>query len=263
MWAWPWLLLPLVCGLTVIPLPAYGSNRTERGVVWPLVKGSVWTYAGIVEWAELGAADVHTTPVTWNMEVVDVIETPGLTAATLKGHPKDLAWYKPGKDRGDYLLMRVGASGTERYYLLEGQQRVEQARAQLRAGQRIGLVSEQELILDWPLIPGKTFGETEQLTRDDLWYVWVVEEERSLAPNERRFRGADQLPTSLLCYHLAFRTFPDHQFVDVVPGLGITRYVYGHHGTVSNVDVHLVAYHPGMAGAGEDEYNTWRGVIAR
>ena len=38
----------------------------------------------------------------------------------------------------------------------------------------------------------------------------------------------------------AMRTNPEHEIVTFVPGVGITAYVYAHHGTVSEVNVRLV-----------------------
>ena len=44
---------------------------------------------------------------------------------------------------------------------------------------------------------------------------------------------------------LSFRTRPDHTIIEFVPGIGITRYVYVHHGTVAEADVKLIEYYPG------------------
>lgn len=40
-------------------------------------------------------------------------------------------------------------------------------------------------------------------------------------------------------WELVYRSAPDHAIVRIVPGVGITSYVYEHHGTVASVDVHL------------------------
>lgn len=36
-----------------------------------------------------------------------------------------------------------------------------------------------------------------------------------------------------------YRSLPDYQAIDLVPGVGITRFVYVHHGTVAETDVRL------------------------
>ena len=47
----------------------------------------------------------------------------------------------------------------------------------------------------------------------------------------------------LLSYRSIYRTNPDHIIVDFVPRLGVVRYIYEHHGTVSSVDVKLKEIH--------------------
>ena len=42
-------------------------------------------------------------------------------------------------------------------------------------------------------------------------------------------------------YRVAYRTIPGHVLIYFVPGLGITRYVYDHHGTPASTDVRLIA----------------------
>lgn len=72
----------------------------------------------------------------------------------------------------------------------------------------------------------------------DALYAWTVE---SAAPVEPRLRAlvATAAESS---YTVARRTLSDHQVVDYVPGLGLTRYRYAHHGVVSEVDAVLIAY---------------------
>jgi hypothetical protein len=40
-------------------------------------------------------------------------------------------------------------------------------------------------------------------------------------------------------------TLPDFSMIQFIQGVGISRYVYSHNGTVSEVDVRLVEYHAG------------------
>ncbi len=77
--------------------------------------------------------------------------------------------------------------------------------------------------------------------REGGWYCWRVETKRKQA---LRIEGYAAHHRSLV-YTLACRTNPDHQLVDIAPGLGITRYVYQHHGTVASADVRLVAFRAG------------------
>ncbi len=98
------------------------------------------------------------------------------------------------------------------------------------------------LFLDWPLTEGKRWGEPEALKRDDLLYQWVVEEER---PVRVRVKGVEATGRGTQ-YRLALRTLPDHTLIDFVPGLGITHYIYSHHGTLAQAEVELVEYRAGQ-----------------
>lgn len=42
---------------------------------------------------------------------------------------------------------------------------------------------------------------------------------------------------------LIYRTNPDHQVAAWLPGIGLTAYVYSHHGTASEVNMKLVEFH--------------------
>jgi len=68
-----------------------------------------------------------------------------------------------------------------------------------------------------------------------------VESADSLPASVRRLRL--DLTDSL--YTLVYRTNPDHTILGFVPGVGIVRYAYSHHGTTAEADAWLVGYHEG------------------
>lgn len=47
----------------------------------------------------------------------------------------------------------------------------------------------------------------------------------------------------LTSYEFSMRSIGDHQFATYTIGVGLTSYVYGHHGSVSEVDMKLVEFH--------------------
>jgi hypothetical protein len=95
------------------------------------------------------------------------------------------------------------------------------------------LVSHADLLLELPLVNGKVFGQEE--SRDDAMYGWVP------AVLEGQYRPPDGCPRPTGVGHeLAYRTLPDHQLIHWRPGLGISRYLYGHHGTAAGVEVQLI-----------------------
>lgn len=227
----------LVFGLC-LALPAIGL--AEGADPFPLVKGNYWVYRGLTRWTPENSHEVRENVITCRMEVVNTLRKGNLRAAVLKGHPQDLAWYQDGKEAGDYLIVRVGA---ERFYLYTySMNKVVAALRESGPGAKSTVPEDpQSLFLDLPLKLWKRFGEPEMVERPDGWYCWVVEE-----ITRRHFADVAGIPPEKQWteFQLALRSLPDHQIVNFVPGIGITRYRYAHHGTVSQADVHLVEFHP-------------------
>ncbi|MCB9076612.1 MAG: hypothetical protein H6631_03410 [Anaerolineaceae bacterium] len=201
---------------------------------FPLEKGAMWRYEGTVKWQE--GSEVLKDNVTWTMEVIDSIDRLHVKGYLLKGSPLDLAWYEPGKEPGTHVIVQVG---TKYYY----GDKTTWSRLQDPDDLLLELVTEGDLFLDLPLQANKYFGETAQITRSDFAYFWVVEGEETVSLEQ--VTGLDSAG-ELTQYALAFRTLPDHQLVDFVPGVGISHYVYVHHGTVAEADVRLVEFHAGQ-----------------
>lgn len=219
------------------------QHEIPPSAFFPLKEGTSWIYQGEVRWTPAGSEEVRTAQVTWKMEIVEIFRREAVTAARVKGHPQDLVWYEEGGQPGDYLIVQIGS----RYYLLEGE-RAETALARIkdREDVLVDLVQDEELFLQAPLALHQTFGPTAQLSRTDFSYFWYVEEaedaDLSGIKGFADFVTADQ--AAQLRYRLVHRTRPDHTWVDIVPGVGITRFIYGHHGTVAETDVRLVEVHP-------------------
>ncbi len=240
----PWGVVIGVVGMTVL-LAQQGRVQPSEPPAqsFPLAEGARWVYQGTVKWTRPDSAEVIEQSIQWDMEVLKVVEREHVTGALIKGFPSDLAWYEDGKRPEEHLMVQVGP---DKFYLLSGSQK-DDAWAQLQAGDVwLGpLLTEHDLWLELPLVRGKVFGDTESLTRADRWYCWHVEDE--LPADLSRIRGlSGRRPART--YQIAFRTNPDHQLVSFVPGVGVTRYLYRHHGTVSEADVSLIEYRPGRSG---------------
>ncbi|HMQ52081.1 MAG TPA: hypothetical protein PKE64_02035 [Anaerolineae bacterium] len=213
---------------TLEPTPM--ATPVNYGEEFPLEEGNVWVYEGTVRWQH--GADVKEETVTWTMAVVEIIERGPVRGIRLKGHPADLTWYEPGQQPRDHFIIQVNNKFYEGFE--ETWQRLQDPEDFL-----IDLVSEGMLMLDLPLWSGKSFGEAAQLTRPDGFYHWLVTEEEIATLDKVTGISNDE---PLTRYTVAFRTNPDHQIVDFVPGVGITHYIYSHHGTVSDVDVVLTEF---------------------
>lgn len=94
-------------------------------------------------------------------------------------------------------------------------------------------------MLDCPLVQGKVFGGDFLNRVRGTRYCWFVENERPF--DTKPFPNATALkhPHEFSC---VFRTSPDHSIMNFVPGLGITGYLYKHHGTLSETDLKLVEF---------------------
>lgn len=206
----------------------------------PMTKGTYWVYTGPVKWTPEDSNEVQEQVMTWKMEITDSFQRDGIRAAVVKGHPSDLAFYEEGRAPRDYLIVSVN---DQKYYLLNA----ERAQAALRRFKDsedvlVDFVDDSELWLDLPLPPGKSFGETAQVTRPDRMYAWVVDNE-----GPAQLAGIKGIASSadMVAYELKLTTLPETEGVEFVPGLGISRFTYDHHGTVASVDLKLSEYHPG------------------
>lgn len=224
--------------LALIMLLFYGTppdTRAQEGSLppaFPLTVGTYWDYQGSVRWTE--GTEVKEKSMIWRMEVLDKVERGPIVGYAMHGHPSDLAWYEEDRQPSEYAIIQVGENN--RYY-----------RTELSALDRMrdendnlsDLVHDSSLFLDLPLVPNKRFCNEANIARVDGWYCWIVQSgEPALFPDYAQ--GVPELE-----YTLRFQTLPDHTIVKFVPGIGISGYQYVHHGTVSEVNVWLVEFHPG------------------
>jgi hypothetical protein len=198
----------------------------------PLEKGMRWSYEGKVEWTGLNSAGIFSTNVHWVMEVVDSMEKDMVRAAVVRGLLTELAWYEPNQMPGFTVLVSI----TNQVYRIPAaseQDSKNLARRLVNAPYTLPPSAEEWLV--FPLGKGKRWGG--DIDRKDNNYCWYVREKQA-----KRLRVEGYPPTHLAnVWTLTYRTCPDHQIMDIVIGLGVTRYVYGHHGTVASADVRLVS----------------------
>ena len=105
----------------------------------------------------------------------------------------------------------------------------------------VEIVTETDLFLDFPLVEGKPFGESGQLTRNDASYAYLIEGKKPFVAAGLAWAPA---PAGAEEFTLLFRTRSDHSTWKFVPGLGFTGFAYSHHGTTSEVDCRLKEYRP-------------------
>ncbi len=205
------------------------NNSAEK--YFPLSDGAYWIYQGTVTWEDAG--EIRSETLNWKMEVVEVIDRGEIVGYRMLGHPGDLAWYEDGKKRSDYAIIQAGSGS---YYLsdLHILERLKDDNDLLDF-----LVNEEQLFLDTPLSPGKRICGAAFITNPYGDYCWVVGPQENVTLGNVVEDDESKLVTG---YTIRYVTNPDHTIITFVPGLGITNYVYGHHGVLSEVDLELIEY---------------------
>ncbi|HEY3379636.1 MAG TPA: hypothetical protein VGL77_19345 [Armatimonadota bacterium] len=221
------------CLLLVVVGVAQGGGMPAP---FPLIKGASWTYRGQLKWTTT-AHSVRQAAITWTMEVTDVVHRTPYAAAVIRGFLTDLAWAEPKTPRSDSLLLW---DSNARYYLLQGDA-VPRILKRLRdQHDRLeGLVDASQQLFAFPLACGQRFGDPALVARPDGWYCWSVEDQGTVALDGITGVRKGEYPS----FRLAFRTNPDHQVLQFVPGVGFSAYSYVHHGTVAEAEFKLVATH--------------------
>lgn len=213
-------------------LTAFTYHASCSGL--PLTPGASWAYRAAVSWTPAGVTATRDSVFTWVTTVISAVRNDSVVVAAVRNWPMALAWWEPSRQPHSSLIVcRAG----QVYHVAPPAGPLYAYRDVLLRG--AATPNRADLVLDLPLRVGALFGR-DPTSRADALYAWTVE---SAAPVEPRLRAlvATAAESS---YTVARRTLSDHQLVDVVPGLGVTRYRYTHHGVVSAVDAVLIAYRP-------------------
>ena len=213
------------------------TMNPSQGILdyFPLKKDAYWIYKGTVKWMKVNSADVAEQEITWKMEVKRVFQRNAIVGYEMSGAPWDLAWYEIGKEPSQYGIIQAGG----KYYNVPYDTVI---RLLNETDNLFGLVDENDIFLDVPLAGGKKFCGAVSMTRPDNMYCWNVG--GGALFDAKNIKGVDP-SADLWEYPIINQTMPDVSMMYFVPGVGISHYVYRHHGTVSEVDVLLTEYHPG------------------
>ena len=217
--------------------PASSQPAASIQDYFPLRKGSYWIYSAEVDWTVLNSnGEVRHSRVRLKSEVIDVVTRENVFAARVRGFVQDLGWYEPNRPPGDYVIVRVGVN---HYYLL-GNDTPELWKkiSELPPDSRLQELGYDDLLLEVPLTRGALFGDPVQTPR--AWYCWEVADEQPVHLPTRVCKRA-----GVHEFTLKFRTTPDFSEFGFVPGVGITRFRYAHHGTVANCNARLIEFHRG------------------
>jgi hypothetical protein len=173
----------------------------------PLDKGTVWVYKGKLKWQEGGA--VKAAEITWATEVIDTFDSESVRVAIVRGFPFDLSWHLEGQQPDYCVLADDGSDAYYRYAATESDAR--------------------RMVYQTLRNPSEGL----------MWF-------ESIDPNGIKLGATipfqvDGCPEcgALRYSTMVHETNPDTEKIDFAPGLGVIRYRYTHHGSISDVDVRL------------------------
>src|SRR5947207_12253483 len=98
----PWRVTRLAFALLVAAVA--NSRAQDAPSRFGLVAGRVYSYSGTARWTD-SAQRVHSSPVRWSMDVLQVHASDNVRAALVRGWIQDLAWYSPGQRKQLSVLL--------------------------------------------------------------------------------------------------------------------------------------------------------------
>lgn len=220
-------LVKIVVTLMVLPVCIIMSSCSRSGKhreMIPLKQGNCWVYKG----------NYNARPVTLNIRVTDLKQRGTLTFAMLKGFPTDIL------SGDDWEPSEWGLVVTaDQHYFRFISPKTDTVRKLFPDNNNslAGLFSDSELFMEALIDSGQTYGETAQLTRDDGNYFWRVSDKHAFDASS--IRGL-KLLGPFDTFTLTYKTVADAITMELVPGIGIVRYRYSHHGSPGDLDIKLI-----------------------
>jgi hypothetical protein len=224
--SWANLACGIVCSVTAVISFAARALAVQRDLIFPASEGTTWSYTGHAKWTPVGGNGIRSGNLQWTTQTLKTLSAPGMTAAVIKGFPFELAWYSPETKPGFTVLVENGNGLFKADVESEAEGEALAAKAIL--GQEVG-----EQLLKFPVHVGDCLPaegtDSPELVSAHM-YCWFVSKE----VKDAKGRG----------WEVVQQTGPDDMTFRIVPGIGITSFVYHHHGTVAIANARLVAFHP-------------------
>jgi hypothetical protein len=200
----------------------------------PLDEGTEWIYSARVRWTVINSNHERGAAIQWRTRVVKSFKTDTAMAAVISGFPTDLAWYEPGEEPGYSVIIETESGLFETSAGRE--QEAEDLAKKAAGGAQVG-----EQLLRLPVRAGDCL-DRDNSGRTDNRYCWFVEGRVKSA------RG--------YAWELTYQTNPDTTTFHIVPGVGVTRFSYDHHGIVASADVQLTGFHAPVRGRSQHPSRT-------
>jgi hypothetical protein len=222
-----------------------GSAAVASTGIFPLAAGTTWDYQAMLSWSEENSTDIHQKLIEWKMEVERMI--PRHTsdriydAYAIKGFLRGIDGSHGNTTPAESLIVesrKAGDNSTQYYWIPPSETPKALARFENSSDSLAGVVSANELFLEYPLVRGQKFCGPMGMIRTDQFYCWVTGK-----PETAELSGIEGAPklTSPVAYPIEFMTTENSTAFDFVPGVGITRYSYQVAGTATDTELTLVA----------------------
>jgi len=212
----------------VIAMPPFVLAADQHELTIPLDKGTTWNYSGTARWWGLTKPEEYGARTSrirdWQMKVMKTARRGDVTASVVQGFPDELAWYEGDAVPPPTGLTLIVQSSTGLFVKSINSDEAEQRMADA-LDHKLKFDVDPDQILRFPVHVDDCLS-TEPLALKYKRWCWHVR-----TTVKTRFGSG---------WELEYRTNPDQQLIDIVPGVGVTRYVYHHNGTVADTDVHLV-----------------------
>jgi hypothetical protein len=216
---------------------AIGEARAQMETSrFGLVYGRSSVYVGTARWTGDGKR-VHSTSVVWPMDILQVRASSDTRGALVRGWIQELAWYTPGQRPAFSVLFEHRG---HLYHLTASDSAAAVDSLTVLMRDPASAATHAGLIVDSSLVIGRIFGgDPDRGQRNDALYAWQVDSKEAFTEAFSRRAQWSALVAEPTRWRIAYRTLPDEQVIDFIPGVGISGFVYVHHGTTATVDVHL------------------------
>lgn len=236
----PALLFVFACTFAAAQDKAIGGqNQSGTKVLNPFPGGvgSYWIYTGLVQQAPgVDYAKAEEKNVRWRMTLHRILRRDGATAVIVEGFPDDLDWSDDPKPK-ESMFVVTDNGGLYRFNgeVKDSEQKFTDTHITTKQ-----LLEDGDPWFQSPPVVGAQPGGGYCPDRTDNLYCWVLDE----PVRKISVRGIKGIPSGpRASYSLAYRTLPDDSEIDIVAGVGVTGYAYHHHGTIADIDLHLVEAH--------------------
>ena len=225
----------MLCIISLIPLRA--QTPAVPTELFPLRPGTYWIYKGVVRWYDGENDKPGSTDVTWKMSVLQVIRRPGVVGAVVSGFPADLDWTGGTTEPKPWLILE-----TDKHQVFYENLGPDYDLSKLNGDDHVfdKFMADENLFLQWPVQQHAKFCDADAKRREDDMYCWVVAETA-----KRKLQSVSGVPSEEQpVYRMEYRTLPDDQKIEIVPGIGVVTYQYHHHGTLAETELTLAEFHP-------------------